>query len=215
MSPAQTTAPGARPALLEAHRLTCHRGGRVLFRNLDLSIAAGEILEIHGPNGSGKTTLLRLLCAITHPESGELRWKGRPPGEERSGFLAAIAYLGHQDGIKLALTARENLQAAARLAGGSDPDAALARFGLGAVADTPARALSAGQRRRVALARLLLRDAALWVLDEPFTALDDEGTALMQSLLARQADGGGAVALSTHRPLALGVAGHRRLELGR
>ena len=210
-----TTASGAPPALLEAHGLTCRRGGRILFRDLHLSLSRGEVLEVHGPNGSGKTTLLRVLCGLAHPESGELRWRGATLRGQREALLAALCHVGHQDGIKLALTVRENLDAAARLTGGSEPETALSRFGLDRVADTPARALSAGQRRRAALARLLLRDATLWVLDEPFTALDEAGTALMQRLIARQVGGGGAVLLSTHRPLAPGVAGHRRLELGR
>ena len=210
-----TTASGARPALLEARGLTCRRDGRMLFRDLHLSVTRGEVLEVHGPNGSGKTTLLRVLCGLAHPEWGELRWRGATLGGQREAFLAALRYVGHQDGIKLALTVRENLEAAARLAGGSGTEAALSRFGLGPVADTPARTLSAGQRRRAALARLLLRDAMLWVLDEPFTALDEAGTALMQRLIARQVSGGGAVLLSTHRPLAPGGAEHRRLELGR
>ena len=208
-------ASGAHPVLLEARGITCRGGGRLLFRELHLSLAAGELLEVHGPNGSGKTTLLRALCGLTQPDTGEILWRGRDLRGQREGFLAALSHVGHQDGVKLALTVRENLEAAARLAGGGRVEAALHRFALGAVADTPARALSAGQRQRVALARLLLRDAALWVLDEPFTALDDEGAALMQDLLGRQVGSGGAVLLSTHRPLPPGTGGHRRLGLGR
>ena len=166
------------------------------------------MLEIHGPNGSGKTTLLRVLCNLTHPESGEVHWQGRALAGQREAFLAELRYVGHQDGVKSALTVRENLEVAARLAGAGEVDPALVRFGLDSVADQPVRALSAGQRRRAALARLLLRDVSLWVLDEPFTAL-------MQDLLARQVGSGGAVLLSTHRPLARGAPGHRRRELGR
>ena len=173
------------------------------------------MLEVHGPNGSGKTTLLRILCSLTLPESGELRWRGRALRGQREAYLSALRYIGHQDGVKLVLTVRENLEAAGRLSGGSEVEAALRRFGLLSVADSPARALSAGQRRRAALARLLLCDAALWILDEPFTSLDEEGTTLMRELLARQVNGGGAVLLSTHRPLPPGAPGHRRLELGR
>ena len=209
------TAPGAQTAVLEAHRLTCFRGGRMLFRDLDLSVAAGEMLEIHGPNGSGKTTLLRVLCALSEAESGEIRWRGRPLRGQRESYLASLRYVGHQDGVKLALSVRENLEVAARLGGGSETESAIHRFGLEAVAETPARALSAGQRRRTALARLLLGPAPLWLLDEPFTALDEDGARLMQDLLARQVEAGGSVLLSTHRPLADGSAGHRRLELGR
>ena len=208
-------ASGAHPDLLEARGLTCCRGGRMLFRDLDLTVVAGEMLEIHGPNGSGKTTLLRVLCTLADPESGEIHWRGRSLRGQREAYLASLRYVGHQDGVKLALSVRENLEVAARLGGGSGADAALRRFGLGAVAETPARALSTGQRRRTALARLLLFDAPLWLLDEPFTALDEEGTELMQDLLARQVEGGGAVLLSTHRPLPPGAARHRRLELGR
>ena len=207
------TATGVPPPLLEARGLTCLRGARLLFEDLHLSLGPGEMLEIHGPNGSGKTTLLRVLCSLTHPESGEVYWRGRALQDRREEFHAALRYVGHQDGIKSALTVRENLEVAARLAGDGDVEPALGRFGLESVADQPVRALSAGQRRRAALARLLLHDAPLWVLDEPFTALDDEGAALMHHLLAQQVGKGGAVLLSTHRPLARGAPGHRRLGL--
>ncbi len=210
------TATGAPPPLLEASGLTCWRGDRLLFEDLHLCVAAGEMLEIHGPNGSGKTTLLRALCNLTHLDAGEVRWRGQALAERREAFLSALRYVGHQDGIKLMLTVRENLEVAARLlVDAGDIEPALRRFGLESVADRPARALSAGQRRRAALARLLLRDAALWVLDEPFTALDEEGAALMRELLAQQVGKGGAVLLSTHRPLVRGCPGHRLLELGR
>ena len=215
MSADSATVTGAPSPLLEARGLTCWRGGRLLFEDLRLSLAPGELLEIHGPNGSGKTTLLRVLCNLTHPESGEVRWRGRSLPEQREAFLAALRYVGHQDGVKLMLTVRENLEVAARLAGAGEVEPALRRFGLESVADQAVRALSAGQRRRAALARLLLHDVPLWVLDEPFTALDDEGATLMQGLLAQQVGNGGAVLLSTHRPLVRGAPGHRRLELGR
>ena len=208
-------ATGAPPPLLEARGLTCWRGGRLLFENLHFSLAPGEMLEIHGPNGSGKTTLLRVLCHLTHPESGEVHWQGRAITGQREAFLAALRYVGHQDGVKSALSVRENLEMAARLAGAGEVEPALRRIGLASVADQPVRALSAGQRRRAALARLLLHDVPLWVLDEPFTALDEEGTGLMQELLAQQVEKGGAALLSTHRPLVRGAPGHRRLTLGR
>ena len=209
------TLTGAPSPLLAAHRLTCWRGGRLLFEDLHLSLAPGEMLEIHGPNGSGKTTLLRVLCNLTDPESGEVHWRGRALPEQREAFFAALRYVGHQDGVKFMLTVRENLEVAARLAGAGEVEPALRRFGLEPVADEPVRALSAGQRRRAALARLLLHEAPLWILDEPFTALDEEGAELMQALLAQQVEKGGAVLLSTHRPLVRGAPGHRRLELGR
>ena len=209
------TATGAPSPLLEARGLTCWRGSRLLFENLHFSLTPGEMLEIHGPNGSGKTTLLRVLCNLTHPESGEVRWQGRALTGQRETFLAALRYVGHQDGVKSALTVRENLEVAARLAGAGEVEPALRRIGLETVADQPVRALSAGQRRRAALARLLLHEVPLWVLDEPFTALDEEGAVLMQELLAQQVEKEGAVLLSTHRPLVRGAPGHRRLALGR
>ena len=209
------TLTGAPSPLLAAHRLTCWRGGRLLFEDLHLSLAPGEMLEIHGPNGSGKTTLLRVLCNLTYPESGEVHWRGRALSAQRETFLAALRYVGHQDGVKFMLTVRENLEVSARLAGAGEVEPALQRFGLASVADEPVRALSAGQRRRAALARLLLHEVPLWVLDEPFTALDEEGAGLMHELLAQQVEKGGAVLLSTHRPLVRGTPGHRRLELGR
>ena len=209
------TATGASSTLLQARGLTCWRGARLLFEDLHLSLASGEMLEIHGPNGSGKTTLLRVLCNLRDPDSGEVRWQGRALPQQREAFLAALRYVGHQDGVKFMLTVRENLEVAARLAGAGEVEPALRRFGLESMADQPVRALSAGQRRRAALARLLLHSVPLWVLDEPFTALDEEGAMLMQELLAQQVGSGGAVLLSTHRPLVRGAPGHRRLELGR
>ena len=209
------TATGASSPLLQARGLTCWRGARLLFEDLHLSLASGEMLEIHGPNGSGKTTLLRVLCNLRDPDSGEVHWQGRALPQQREAFLAALRYVGHQDGVKFMLTVRENLEVAARLAGAGEVEPALRRFGLEPMADQPVRALSAGQRRRAALARLLLHSVPLWVLDEPFTALDEEGAMLMQELLAQQVGNGGAVLLSTHRPLVRGAPGHRLLKLGR
>lgn len=190
-------------ALVEATGLSCFRGDRLLFRDLNLALAPGQALHLRGPNGSGKTSLLRILCGLTRPESGEIRWLGdaHPP---RGDVL--VGYVGHSDGIKLELTPRENLRVAQALAangGAGDIDAALATFDLAGFADVPCRTLSAGQRRRAALARLLLTDARIWVLDEPFTALDARATATLYGLVQRHLDEGGGVLITSHHALEL------------
>ena len=205
-------------ALVEARGVTCLRGDRLLFRDLDLALDPGRVLHLRGPNGSGKTTLLRMLCGLTRPEAGEIRWLGepRPP---RDGAL--LGYVGHSDGIKLELSPRENLrvtqaltQASAGDGGPSEIDAALASFALGAFADVPCRTLSAGQRRRVALSRLLLGGARIWILDEPFTALDTRAAATLYALVESHLAGGGCVVLTSHHPLELDPATSRVQELG-
>ena len=200
--------------LVEARGLACLRGDRRLFRDLDLELSPGHALHLRGPNGSGKTTLLRILCGLTLPESGEVRWLGepRPP---RSDTL--LAYVGHSDGIKLELSPRENLRVAQALAAGDaqrDLDAALASFGLAGFADVLCRTLSAGQRRRVALSRLLLGGARIWILDEPFTALDTRAAATLYALIESHLAEGGGVVLTSHHPLELDPATSRVLELG-
>ncbi|MFZ5755946.1 MAG: cytochrome c biogenesis heme-transporting ATPase CcmA [Pseudomonadota bacterium] len=198
---------------LQAGGLLAVRDARPLFRDLAVSLRAGEVLRVEGPNGAGKTTLLRVLCGLDQDFEGELRFPaadsaGRPWRED---FL----YLGHLPGLKPALTARQNLDWLTRLRGlplRMDAGDALARVGLRGHEDLPAAALSAGQRRRVALARLYLEPAPVWVLDEPFTAIDRDGVAALEQLLAAHAAGGGAVLLTTHHALA-GVPA-RSLTLG-
>ena len=201
---------GARaPALLEASALACERGNRLLFRDLGLRAGPGEALQVLGPNGSGKTSLLRILCGLSEPAFGEVRWRGRPvrPGDPE--HLGELAYLAHADGLKRELTAVENLRAAVSLhaAGPLDARAALERLGVAPHADEPVRSLSAGQRRRVALARLLMRRATAWVLDEPLNALDRAGIEQVNALIDAHLSAGGLAVLTSHLPLE--VAGGR------
>ncbi len=193
--------------MLDVQALTCERGDRILFEGLSLTLEPGSLLYVEGRNGSGKTTLLRSLCGLFLPSAGTIRWRGediRRLGEE---YRRELLYLGHHNGIKLALTPQENLRVATRLDGDTADaaaiDTALARIGLRGFEDIPARMLSQGQKRRVALARLLLTRAPLWVLDEPFTALDVAAVEQLQEIIAGHVAGGGLVVLTTHQEVAL------------
>jgi heme exporter protein A len=201
--------------MLEARELECVRGERRLFAGLGFSLEAGELLQVRGPNGSGKTSLLRMLCGLLPPASGEVRWRGAPVKEMAEDFYREVAYLGHLPALKDELTAEENLRIASGLEGieidRGETWAALRRMGLAGRELLPAKVLSAGQRRRVALARLLVCGAALWVLDEPLTALDKSAVALVQSLLAEHLARGGVAVITTHQDLDLPS---RHLELG-
>ena len=191
-------------AALRVENLEAWRGDRQLFSALSFEIGAGQTLHVSGQNGSGKTTLLRILCGLRSPHEGTVRWKGRPIDRDPGLFHAELAFLGHHDGIKLELTALENATALCALRGGnyvSDPETALIRVGLADMMDLPARSLSAGQRRRVALASLLTREIALWILDEPFTALDSEGVGLMGQIIEEHRAAGGCVILTSHQEL--------------
>lgn len=201
--------------MLQAADLECERGGKVLFRGLSFSLAVGESLRVAGANGSGKTSLLRILCGLLPPSSGEVRWQGAPIrglGEE---YSTRLVYLGHAPAVKGDLTAAENLAIACQLAGDTIADGsireALGRFGL-AGEQQPVRRLSQGQRRRAALARLALSDARpLWLLDEPFSALDADGIALLNTLTRDHMARGGAVVFSTHQDP--GIAAARTIDL--
>jgi len=192
--------------LLQAVDLQCERDDRLLFRNLSFSILPGTITRVEGPNGSGKTTLLRILAGLNDAWSGELSWRGRPMQGQREDFLHNMLYLGHRPGIKSLLTPVENLHA---LMAGRQPVAegvlrqALKGTGLAGFEDVPCRNLSAGQQRRVALARLLIANEPLWLLDEVFTAIDASGVAAIEALLQQRAAEGGAVVVTTHHNLQL------------
>jgi heme exporter protein A len=206
--------------MLEAADLSCIRSERTLFSGLALRVAPGQLLHVAGENGTGKTSLLRVLCGLLAPAGGAVRWRGAPAGAQRETFHRALRYIGHATGVKDDLTARENLAFAARLNGTDVSPAqvgqALAAFRLGDFADAPARTLSQGQRRRIALARLALPDAAageLWILDEPFTALDPRGVGVLTGLLAAFLARGGCGVVTTHQDVPLPGA-VTRLELG-
>ena len=204
--------------MLEAADLDCERGGRRLFRGLSFAVSGGELLRVAGANGSGKTSLLRILCGLLSPDAGEVRWHGAPIHGLREEYARQLVYLGHAPAVKDDLTAGENLSIACTLAGlATSPQAAreaLARFGL-AAGEIPVRRLSQGQRRRAALARLLLSGTVpLWLLDEPFAALDASAARLAEELIASHVAGGGAVVYTTHQEANIRAGVLRVVELG-
>lgn len=187
--------------LLQARQLTCERDDRVLFEALDLEVSPGDLVRLEGPNGAGKTTLLRILAGLYTPEQGEVRWRGEPIGQTGGVFQSELLYLGHKSGIKGLLSPLENLQSlegTRRRLAPEDAEGALGQVGLAGYEDVPCKQLSAGQQRRVALARLLLSDEPLWLLDEAFTAIDRDGVAALEGLLVERARAGGMVVMTTH-----------------
>ncbi len=201
---------------LEARDLACSRGEATLFRDLSFAVTSGEWLALRGANGSGKTTLLRCIAGLTRPDAGEVLWDGLPAAASQSTFRAQFVYAGHAAGIKDDLSAAENLRDTLALrAAPAAEDAmreALAQVGLDKRRHLPARRLSAGQRRRIGLARLALDPAPLWLLDEPLTALDDEGERLFSGLLERHLARGGFALIATHHDVR--PAPTRELRLG-
>ena len=200
--------------MLEAQNLACRRGERLVFSGLSFAVPRGGALLLLGPNGSGKSSLLRLLAGLTPAESGRLLWDGALISDDEAAYRARIRFIGHQDAVKPALTVRENLAFWGGLqeSGEKATDAALATFGLDRLGGSSSRFLSAGQRRRLALARLLLGTAPLWLLDEPTTGLDRDSVAALERAIDRHRAAGGLVIASTHVPLEL--AGARTLTLG-
>ena len=199
-------------AELVGEGLACRRGERLVFAGLDCRLAVGGALVLTGSNGSGKSSFLRLLATLLAPAEGCLSWAGAPVAGDLPSHRARLHYVGHLDATKGALTPREMLRFWAALRGVTAPgldaaiEAALNHFGLLTVADWPCRWLSAGQRRRLALARLLAAPATLWLLDEPTAALDRDGETRLAAVIAEHCAGGGRVAIATHQPLALNGA---------
>jgi heme exporter protein A len=194
--------PPATP-LLAAVSLECFRGDNLLFTGLDFQLHPGQLLQIEGANGSGKTSLLRILAGLSLPSEGEVQWDGVNIAKQRPAYFTQMAYLGHNLGVKSDLSPVENLKITLALNGiRFDANAvaqALARVSLAGREEIPARALSAGQKQRVALARLLVCPAKLWIMDEPFTALDVSGVGLVRSLLEAHLQGGGMAVLTSHQ----------------
>ncbi len=193
--------------------LSCIRDDRVLFEGLDFSVGNGEALLLEGKNGSGKTSLLRIICGFRDPDAGQVQWCGAALNS--GDYYADMAYIGHLDGIKKELTVLENLNVALALAqaGSHSIDAALERVRLTGYDHALVQTLSAGQKRRLSLARLLVTKKRLWVLDEPFTALDKHGIALTQALMAEHCAAGGLIVLTSHHDLNLHRVTVQRIAL--
>ena len=191
--------------MLKAINLTCTRGDRRLFHNLHCAAAAGSALHIRGDNGAGKTSLLQILCGLRRPQAGEVHWHGRPIHQQRAEFVNHLAYLGHDDALHGDLTAYENLTAANMLAANSRDRSiadALRRFNLPSAARA-SRFLSAGQKQRIALARVWRQPRGVWILDEPATNLDAYGIRILETMLNEHLDAGGAAIFTSHREIKL------------
>src|SRR5277367_819425 len=200
---------------LRVEKVHVWRGDRHVLKGVSLSLASGQLLHIRGPNGSGKTTLLRVVCGLLRPEQGEVSWNGHPISRVRLEYQAVLAYASHEPALNGDLTALENLRFAVglkRRVSTQELRYSLEQTGAAACADLPARVLSAGQRRRVAMARVLAMNAPLWLLDEPFTNLDAAGTHVLTSLLQSHTEGGGSALVVAHQELAM-ARDTRRLEL--
>lgn len=203
--------------MLEASNLECQRGERRLFTGVGFRLDDGEMLFLQGKNGSGKTTLLRMICGLAHPVAGEIRWKGKTIGKLGEEFREELCYLGHLNAIKEELTPLENLMASARLAGEtlSEDEAldALEAVGLAGREDLACKYLSQGQKRRVALSRLVHEKRALWVLDEPFVALDAAAVGWLAGLIGAHLQRGGMTVLTTHQAVDIPAGAIRELKL--
>lgn len=203
--------------MLEINDLACTRGDHLLFSGLSFSLSDGELMQVQGENGKGKTSLLRMLCGFLMPAGGEIRWRGENIRDLGDDYYAEMIYLGHYNAIKDELNALENLRISAGLAGCEINDkealAALRHMGLRGRENLPVKVLSQGQRRRVALARLLVSDAHLWILDEPLTALDVGAVGMMQELIGAHLAKKGMVIFTTHQPLEVAGIETRRLTL--
>ncbi len=198
---------GGKSALLEAHKLTCIRGVRPLFKNVSFQIDAGACLLVQGANGSGKTSLLRLLAGLTPPAEGTVYWKGESLKQWGEEYRSELLYCGHQNALKEELTAEENLLSSIALAGrriGTDAVRdALYQAGLAGRESLPVRVLSQGQRRRASLARLLLEHRSIWILDEPLTALDTSAVQWLASVIDQHLALGGVIVLTSHQDIPL------------
>ncbi|TNF61865.1 MAG: cytochrome c biogenesis heme-transporting ATPase CcmA [Burkholderiales bacterium] len=204
--------------LLSAHDLACERSDRLLFSRLNFALTGGQLLLVQGGNGQGKTSLLRLLTGLGRPDAGEVRWRGEPIARCREGYHREMAYLGHANGIKDELNPVENLRFHGALHSRTFEHgpavATLKRLGLSRCLDLPCRALSFGQRRRVALSALLLAGASLWILDEPLTGLDAHAVALVEGLIRDHLRAGGLVVATTHQAMNLESVNVQHLLVG-
>ena len=202
-----------QPTELDVSDLSCSRDDRLLFSGLNFNLKSGEVLLLEGSNGSGKTTLLRILCGFREADSGQIRWSGQAMVD--SSYFADMAYVGHADGTKKELTVLENLRFALALSqpGKYSIDQALQKVQLAGFDDNLVQTLSAGQKRRLSLARLLVTHSILWILDEPFTSLDKQGIELIETLIDAHVKQGGMVILTSHHDLSLPHISLQRIHL--
>lgn len=193
--------------MLEAKSLECVRDDRLLFNDLNFAVADAEVLQIEGPNGSGKTSLLRIICGLRQAEAGQVLWQGESITSSREDYYANMVYIGHLPCVKGDLTVLENvrslLDTRSLTLGDAEIQDALSKVGLATYDDVAGKALSSGQRRRILLAFIELSQAKLWILDEPLTALDVQGVALMESMILQHREAGGSVVFTTHHGMQL------------
>jgi heme exporter protein A len=203
--------------MLEARGLECVRGHRRLFSDLSFTMHPGDCFELRGANGSGKTSLLRMLCGLLPPTEGEILWHGTPISATREEYLSSVAYAGHRSAVKDELTTLENLRVSCALSGWEltreEARHTLGRMSLGAQEDLQARHLSEGQRRRLALARLVACRSSLWLLDEVLTSLDEEAGHAIKTLIGDHVSRGGMAIVATHHDLKIATRSSRRIEL--
>ncbi|MBL4794412.1 MAG: cytochrome c biogenesis heme-transporting ATPase CcmA [Pseudomonadales bacterium] len=205
--------------ILAIRNLSCQRDDRELFVDLSFDVSAGEVVQVAGPNGSGKTTLLRILCGLMSDFTGDILWCGQPVKKCWEDFSSQLAFIGHAAGIKPSLTAEENLAWLVDIhgqhnIGEEDISDALTKVGLRGYEDVQTQQLSAGQKRRVGLARLYVEQAFCWILDEPFTAIDQQGVAELEKLIFDHAEKGGMVILTTHHQLNVTSGRFKKIQLG-
>jgi len=202
-------------ALLQINDLTCIRDDRVLFEHLNLSLDIGQMLLVEGRNGSGKTSLLRILTGLTLADEGDILWDGQSISRLTADYYEQVNYVGHHDGVKRELTCLENLRLVRAMGKPSelDLDDALERVNLYRYGDTPVSNLSAGQKRRLALSRLLVADSKLWILDEPFTSLDKKSMASFETMFEQHLRQNGMIVMTSHHDIDMSESNLQRLNL--
>ena len=202
--------------LLQTCNLSCMRNDRLLFEHLEIELAAGQMLVVEGPNGCGKTSLLRILTGLRLADGGEVLWRGEPIDRLAGDYFEQVNYVGHHDGVKHELSCLENLRLARAMGVPSkqDLDDVLDKVNLYAYGETEVGSLSAGQKRRLALARLLATDALLWILDEPFTSLDKASMALFSGLFEQHLQQQGVIVMTSHHDISLPTQSVQRLTMG-